>query len=466
MAAINGPKSPEPARVPEILLDTTTTELPQAEIQPESKKGKMRLRLTTNYGEESKVSIAYKEISASGNSPISKFINRLLYKPVTVSIDGTERQVLMNIGSLSKRLQLERKDISRADQGCMRVFIQHHTFISSLAKNGIRADAAQKVAITIEQQLSGQIPREQTKAQTEKSHSLHYMEGSDSTRAYVSFSTKVLGKGGFGKVTKAVSFSTGAVVAHKAALDENRQQMLVDEGKRHLEFRDCPNVLQAHGVGDGGVMLELMNGGDFTNLDRVSDAKEMQQILYQALQGLAQLHAKGYVHRDVKPDNFLLNRNGKEVTVKLSDLGLIRKTGTDDKGGGTPTYISPDRLECIIGLKQAENNPKDDLFAFGISLCKILYGDSPSFSRKIEDLYHESKKTPATLTLEQKQKKLQEIRADIKAFYKKTPAEGTVDRLIYDLLQGNLTTATASAERINSLDIRDLQRVLTALALR
>lgn len=442
-------------------------EPPQAEIQQENEpKGKMRIRLSTNYGKEGKVSIAYKEIDAHRKSPIAKFIMGFFYKPVTVLVGGREQKVLMNIGSLSKRLNIDRRHISNADQSAMRVFIQHHAFIASMAKNGIKAPAAQKVAITIEEQLQGKVSGEQVKAQGDKKHTIHYMDSSGVGTAYVSLSEKVLGQGGFGRVTKAISFTTGAIVAHKAAKDEQRQAMLANEGKLHLKFEGCTNILQAHSVGNGGVILEFMNGGDLTNLNDVADAQELQQILYQALQGLAQMHEKGFVHRDVKPANFLLHRDGEKITVKLADLGVIGQKDSADEGAGTPTYLSPNRLASAIGLESRQNSPKDDLFAFGVSLCEMLYGGKPKFSRTIKDLYEEGKKSPATLTTEQKQERLQKIRESVKDSYKDIPKAGSVDRLIYDLLQGNLTSASEAAKSVLELDLPELEEGLNSIPLK
>ena len=114
------------------------------------------------------------------------------------------------------------------------------------------------------------------------------------------------------------------------------------------------------------------------------------------LSALAYVHAKGVVHRDVKPANMLVSSDG---TVKLSDFGtatLLAAVGECDQGGGsravgTVPYMSPDVLN---GLVDASN----DLWAVALSVYEMLSGKIPwseTGLNGVQLMYHISKLTEA-----------------------------------------------------------------------
>ena len=97
----------------------------------------------------------------------------------------------------------------------------------------------------------------------------------------------------------------------------------------------------------------------------------------QAAQGLMALHRKGIIHRDIKPDNLMLGRNGK---VTLLDLGTVRIQGLEPLSeensgtrvvGGTPGFMAP---ELYMGERGDE---RSDLFAFGVTCYLLLTGKPP-----------------------------------------------------------------------------------------
>ena len=107
-------------------------------------------------------------------------------------------------------------------------------------------------------------------------------------------------------------------------------------------------------------------------------------ILYQALKGLTNAHQKQVIHRDIKPDNILINRQGQ---VKIADFGLATHPGEEKvtlQGNlvGTPSYMPP---EVISGQ---EYEPRSDLYSLGASIYEALTGEPPVGGTTITDIVH------------------------------------------------------------------------------
>jgi serine/threonine protein kinase len=86
--------------------------------------------------------------------------------------------------------------------------------------------------------------------------------------------------------------------------------------------------------------------------------------------GMKYLHSRSIIHRDLKPANILLDRNGR---VRIADLGLAREDGGvwSKPGAGTPLYMAPE-----ITLSRGTPTMKVDVFAFGLILYEILFGET------------------------------------------------------------------------------------------
>ncbi len=100
-------------------------------------------------------------------------------------------------------------------------------------------------------------------------------------------------------------------------------------------------------------------------------------ILKQMAAGLAAIHAAGIVHRDIKPNNIMLDGHGSGVHLCITDFGLARAyTGETSLSGselaaGTPDYMAP---ELHRGLEPSQAS---DLFAFGVVLHQVFTGQKP-----------------------------------------------------------------------------------------
>jgi serine/threonine-protein kinase len=142
-----------------------------------------------------------------------------------------------------------------------------------------------------------------------------------------------------------------------------------------------PNIVKIHDVvaRDEGVamVMELVDGVDLSKAVRTRlpmSTEHVVGLLRPVLDALAAAHAQGVVHRDVKPGNVLLGRDGR---VKLSDFGIAKVVGGDThltRTGeflGTPTYIAPEQATG------ADFGPAVDQYALGVTFYELLTGRPP-----------------------------------------------------------------------------------------
>jgi serine/threonine protein kinase len=185
---------------------------------------------------------------------------------------------------------------------------------------------------------------------------------------------------------------TGKIVAIKILWPEFAANKVLRE-RFHQEFRVASLLRHPHlvraldgGEGDGTsyLVMEYVEGEDLWQLiERDGPLPEPQavRVICQVAEALSAAHARGIIHRDVKPDNILLTSNGQ---AKLADLGLSKDLRAEieltrpDQGLGTPNFIAP---EQFTNAKQA--GVRCDVYALGATLYMAVTGKMPFQARGI-----------------------------------------------------------------------------------
>ncbi|MDX2116393.1 MAG: serine/threonine-protein kinase [Planctomycetota bacterium] len=196
-----------------------------------------------------------------------------------------------------------------------------------------------------------------------------------------------LGKGTSATVYKARQLNLDRLVAIKvlpasAMRSEKIVQQFYAEGRAAAQLNH-PNIVQAFDVGHWGdfhyFVMEFVEGKTVHEMlqERVMlSAEEALDITIAVAEALRHAHERGFVHRDVKPKNIILDPKG---TPKLADLGLARaiadrEAGLAEKGHalGTPYYISPEQVRGEI-----EIGPPADIYSLGATFFHMLTGVPP-----------------------------------------------------------------------------------------
>jgi serine/threonine-protein kinase len=196
-----------------------------------------------------------------------------------------------------------------------------------------------------------------------------------------------LGKGAMATVFKAKQLSLDREVAIKVLprkFTNNPQfiERFYAEGRAAAALNH-PNIVQAYDVGQAGdyhyFVMEYVEGrtvyDDIVKHKKYNEADAID-IVIQTTEALQHAHAKGLIHRDVKPKNIMLSKEG---VAKLADMGLARAMSDKEaaeaeqgKAFGTPYYISP---EQIRGEKDI--GPPSDLYSLGATLYHMVTGNVP-----------------------------------------------------------------------------------------
>ncbi|HUJ61366.1 MAG TPA: serine/threonine-protein kinase [Kofleriaceae bacterium] len=179
---------------------------------------------------------------------------------------------------------------------------------------------------------------------------------------------RTLARGASGRVLVGLDATVGRRVALKLLdVGGERRARLVAEA-RALARVSHPNVVALYELGEDGdttfLALELVEGGDLARwLETPRPHRAIIEMFVAAGRGLAAVHEVGVVHRDFKPENVLVGRDGRP---RVSDFGLAGAAH-----GGTPAYMAPEQVEG------GELDARADQFAFAVALWQALHGELP-----------------------------------------------------------------------------------------
>jgi serine/threonine protein kinase/Flp pilus assembly protein TadD len=196
----------------------------------------------------------------------------------------------------------------------------------------------------------------------------------------------LLGQGGMGRVYKALDKDLDRLVAIKVvrpgvmtegdALKRFKQELLLASKISHK------NILRIHDMGEVAgtkfISMAFVEGQDLHQILSDNPKMPLERTLNfarQLAEALAAAHAEGVVHRDLKPQNILVN---KDDQIFVSDFGLAKSfnegaIGMTRTGAfmGTPRYMSPEQVEA----KPVDQ--RSDLYAYGLILYEMVTGDVP-----------------------------------------------------------------------------------------
>jgi serine/threonine protein kinase/tetratricopeptide (TPR) repeat protein len=193
-----------------------------------------------------------------------------------------------------------------------------------------------------------------------------------------------LGHGGMGRVYKVQDTKIGEKIALKlirpeAGLDKKSLERFSNEIKLARKIRH-KNVCQMFDLGeDQGtryITMEYVHGEDLKQLIRKVGRLSPGQavgIARQVCDGLEEAHRLGVVHRDLKPQNIMVDEDG---TARIMDFGIARSLSGKSMTGagvliGTPEYMSPEQVEG------KDVDQKSDIYSLGIILYEMLTGQVP-----------------------------------------------------------------------------------------
>ncbi|KAF4320781.1 hypothetical protein BBO99_00003585 [Phytophthora kernoviae] len=271
-----------------------------------------------------------------------------------------------------------------------------------------------------------------------------------------------IGEGSYGKVYKAMTKSNAEVVALKVVPVESEDRVAFDELTKEihiLERCESPFVVQYRGSfsyeSHLWIAMEFCTAGSLADLHvlrgrRVLTEAEIAAVCANVALGLAHLHARGLIHRDIKAGNLLLSGDG---VAKLADFGVSAQlTATVGKRRtviGTPFWMAPEVIQ------EAQYDCKADLWSLGITALELAEGEPPlAHMHPMRAIFLIPNR--ASPELREPKKYSPEFRDFLAVCLKKDPQEraSAEDLLRHPFISRNVDRLQANADRSSSSGAR------------
>lgn len=220
-----------------------------------------------------------------------------------------------------------------------------------------------------------------------------------------------VGRGGTAVVYLARDRDTGAEVAikliHARYAEDAEAVARFAREARFVAQLEHPNVVRVHEVvhlDDGGVALVMAHVAGRTLKQRIAaegplSPADTERVMRDVASALGAAHARGIVHRDVKPENIFLDEEGRAL---LADFGVARSMSSETQqltmhgvAIGTPTYMAPEQIDG------GELDGRGDIYSLGLVAWEMLVGHRPWEGEALYSvLYHQKHvRLPAVTTL-------------------------------------------------------------------
>jgi serine/threonine-protein kinase len=208
-----------------------------------------------------------------------------------------------------------------------------------------------------------------------------------------------LGQGAMGMVYKALDPKINREVAIKTIRfsDEFEEDRISEVKERFFKEAELagslshPSIIAIYDVGEDYdltyMTMELLDGRDleeFCQKETLLPVRQVLDVIIDAAEALDYAHGRGVVHRDVKPANIMLLKDGR---IKVMDFGIAKAVSSSQtKTGiilGTPNYMSPEQINGQI------MDGRSDIFSLGVVFYQLLTGVSPFRGKTLTELFYQ-----------------------------------------------------------------------------
>ena len=195
---------------------------------------------------------------------------------------------------------------------------------------------------------------------------------------------ELIGVGGMAVVYRAYDIIEDKIVAIKILKDEflGNQEFIsrFKNESKAIAVLSHPNIVKVFDVSFGTkiqyIVMEYIDGitlKEFISQQKIIEWKDAVYFIHQILSALQHAHGKGVIHRDIKPQNIMLLKDG---TIKVTDFGIARFSRNEtqtmtDRAIGSVHYISPEQA------KGSTIDEKADIYSVGVMLYEMLTGKLP-----------------------------------------------------------------------------------------